>query len=1116
MTLNFTKRLSHRFRHHSPSDPILDVDFYRDYYTDLVQLDAATLHKHWRNFGQSEGRQPNLLALLKAHGIHSVDALKFDLDLDFYLNFYPDLKTNGICNLIQAKIHWLTNGQKELRLRTLNEWKEMYSEESVFDISQIDVFTILEHNPSITINEIAKTLSGELTRTIQFADNNLDNADFYADLSRRFLARSQQGNSTGSTINAPKRTSQQWYQSALAAARIAYNLHPNSNYLELIGEIHLANGDFNTSTQVFHELESRNLVKSRLFYFHYIKTLLKSQQPDKALELCDKALTLTPEATFLWELHDECVIAYYYANAGKVQLLANMDERQALQSHCTQYSQRIYNSYFRRFHIGSTDKHRAINPNRILMIADFHVPQCVRYRVDQKVAQLKSQNIAVTTIDWTTLESHSNIIALYDLVIFYRVPSTPAVIKAMAQTNATGRYSFYEIDDLLFDVAYPAPMSTYGNYVDIGTHIELRKSMGSFYAAAQLCQFGIGSTKPLCEKLNELVLSKQSILHRNGLDKENTLRTHKKVKNNNNITIFYGSGTQAHNSDFIEQALPALDRILTKYKHVKLVIAGYLQLPKSFEQRHCEQLSLMPPVKNVKAYWQYLEQADINLAVLNDDEINGCKSELKWFEAACFKIPSIVSTTQNYRDVLTHGTDALIAGSEIEWLNGLESLIQDEALRETIAAQAQTKIIKQYSIEHLGLSLATQLTELTTPKTIKPKKKIALVNVFFPPQSIGGATRVVADNFEVLKEQYGDDFEIVVFTSDERCTTPYQLTSYQYQDTLVYRSTILYREHMDWHPKDPDMYTLFNEFLETEHPDLIHFHCVQRLTASIVEAAKDAGIPYMITAHDAWWISDHQFLVDQHGKVYPDGHPDIFAPRTLPHNVTLSDSLERLAYFRELLEGATHLVTVSESFAELYRKNGYPQIKVTKNGISAKTDWQAKQTSYTERVVCAHIGGMSEHKGYYLLKEAIEQSQPHNIEMLIVDHSKPDGWEKLTHWGKVPVKFIGRVAQKDIVGLYRQIDVLFAPSTWPESYGLVTREAAACGCWVVASDMGGIGEDVIEGENGLKISPSINNLHSAIKKINHKIKQFKSNCHQQGVRNVDIQVKDLAEIYNED
>lgn len=305
-----------------------------------------------------------------------------------------------------------------------------------------------------------------------------------------------------------------------------------------------------------------------------------------------------------------------------------------------------------------------------------------------------------------------------------------------------------------------------------------------------------------------------------------------------------------------------------------------------------------------------------------------------------------------------------------------------------------------------------------------------------------------------------------------------------------------------------------NVSLKSKKPDLVHFHCVQRLTASVIEATKDKEIPYIVTAHDAWWISDHQFLVDQNKTVYPDGHPDIYAKRVLPNNITLNQSIERIMYFRELLSSAKALLTVSEGFADIYRKNCYPQIRVNKNGISTRVEWKNKITQYTDKVVCGHIGGMAEHKGYFLLQQSIMDIQPNNLEMLIVDHSKEKGYVHKSFWGKVPVTFIGPVSQTDITSLYQRIDVLFAPSTWPESYGLVTREAAACGCWVVASDMGGIGED-IESTNGHKISPTEKDLNKIIKQIDKQKEQYKQLSKSSILRFADKQVEELTGIYND-
>ena len=202
--------------------------------------------------------------------------------------------------------------------------------------------------------------------------------------------------------------------------------------------------------------------------------------------------------------------------------------------------------------------------------------------------------------------------------------------------------------------------------------------------------------------------------------------------------------------------------------------------------------------------------------------------------------------------------------------------------------------------------------------------------------------------------------------------------------------------------------------------------------------------------------------------------------------MSIEASVERKLYLKGLLKGARQVLTVSNAFADIYRKNGVADIQVIPNGISEEMPWAPKDTSYTSRIVGGHIGGMSAHKGYYLLKQAVMEAQPDNMEFLVVDHSKEEGFEAKDTWGKVPVRFIGRVSQEKMVDLYRQIDVLFAPSTWPESFGLVTREAAACGCFVVASKLGGISEGIKNDSSGYKINPSIEELKDIIYKVSLK------------------------------
>lgn len=389
--------------------------------------------------------------------------------------------------------------------------------------------------------------------------------------------------------------------------------------------------------------------------------------------------------------------------------------------------------------------------------------------------------------------------------------------------------------------------------------------------------------------------------------------------------------------------------------------------------------------------------------------------------------------------------------------------------------------------------------------------KVAIVNVFFPPFSIGGATRVVADNVETIQKHYSKEVELVAFSTHPDHREEYQLDVYPYCGIRVYTLHTKLFENQEWSPENEVVQKSFEDFLAIEKPDIIHFHCVQRLTASVLKAALIKKIPYLVTVHDAWWISDYQFLVDQQGTVFSEGHEDTLnAPRP-PVGISIAESLERRMKLKSLLLGAKKILAVSESFADLYRRNGFPTCEVSKNGVSSGIDWQPKDTAATKKVVLGHFGGMSQHKGYDLVKDCLKSIDAKNLQLVVVDHSKGPEFKRRARWGSCEVNFIGRQPQDAVLHLYQSIDVLLAPSVWPESFGLVTREALACGCWVVASDIGGIGEDVEEGINGHLVNAgSQRDLQRVLGLITMNPTQYKGPSKTKSLRYSDEQAHELV------
>ena len=65
----------------------------------------------------------------------------------------------------------------------------------------------------------------------------------------------------------------------------------------------------------------------------------------------------------------------------------------------------------------------------------------------------------------------------------------------------------------------------------------------------------------------------------------------------------------------------------------------------------------------------------------------------------------------------------------------------------------------------------------------------------------------------------------------------------------------------------------------------------------------------------------------------------------------------------------------------------------------------------------------------------------------------------------------------------------------------------------MASTLGGIGEDVIEGKTGFKVTPTLKSLSEVINKLDANNTQFKNNIQQVDIRIADEQVVELTEMY---
>ena len=150
---------------------------------------------------------------------------------------------------------------------------------------------------------------------------------------------------------------------------------------------------------------------------------------------------------------------------------------------------------------------------------------------------------------------------------------------------------------------------------------------------------------------------------------------------------------------------------------------------------------------------------------------------------------------------------------------------------------------------------------------------------------------------------------------------------------------------------------------------------------------------------------------------------------------------------------------------------------------------QRRRRKLNEPVNICMVGGMAVHKGYAVFRAAVQQAElGTQARITVVDHRLEEGDRGYqVSWSGTPVQFIAPINMAQMNSFYTSQDVLVAPSIWPESFGLVTREALQLGLWVIASDIGALAEPINDGVTGNKVAPrDVEQLAHAIRStINH-------------------------------
>ena len=311
--------------------------------------------------------------------------------------------------------------------------------------------------------------------------------------------------------------------------------------------------------------------------------------------------------------------------------------------------------------------------------------------------------------------------------------------------------------------------------------------------------------------------------------------------------------------------------------------------------------------------------------------------------------------------------------------------------------------------------------------------------------------------------------------------------------------------------RKPEGLAAFEKYLEERMPDIVHFHELagsNGITLHHVKAAKNMGARVVMTFHLAGYTCKTGTLVYKE-KDLCDGRINIEkcsachlhkrANRVVrPVLKYLSNQLYQAGidttkwdnkmgtalgtgfvidklkrHFESLVSQCDKVIVLTQWYEKMLLLNGVLAEKIVyvPQGLAfsptSQVFTECTETTLPLRLV--FIGRIGPLKGLHLLIDAVLELPKDKISLHIYGQPGDANYENdLRHKSdsKLNIQWKGKLLQENVLPVLREHDILCLPSTFSEMSPLVIQEAFAARIPVLASNVYGNAEQIVDGKNG--------------------------------------------------
>ncbi|WP_256870340.1 glycosyltransferase [Chromobacterium haemolyticum] len=330
------------------------------------------------------------------------------------------------------------------------------------------------------------------------------------------------------------------------------------------------------------------------------------------------------------------------------------------------------------------------NPRVGVLSRDHFDHACFKLRLGDPLSLLAG---VVDTFFYKNIESHrllgdyafendDDFVRAMDIFLVQRGfvdESYKALILAIVDA---GKPIIFDIDDWLWGMPRSNPM--FDDFAKLNEFI---------LWLLPYCQLVTTSTESLAEKVRPL--NPNVVVVPNAISQHRILEV---VPREPQVVIGF-AGTSTHSRD-VDMIAPALLRVYHEYADsVKFVFWG--NVPRG-----------MVGLKGVRQgpggvmYHDYFKtlaslKLDICLAPLEDEDFNNCKSDIKWLDYSVTGGACIVSDSPPYQELKDSKLALVVKNSTEAWYDAIVTLIEDEALRKSLASNSRQHVLSERTLEVL-------------------------------------------------------------------------------------------------------------------------------------------------------------------------------------------------------------------------------------------------------------------------------------------------------------------------------------------------------------------------------------------------------------------------------